>query len=498
MKNLLKSLGLSITNSRTMLYSSVTDTTLPFTDEMFDAHIVEHTYKYGRGRIVFDQPVTECGFWRDDKSWDNWELRRSIRSLVLPSELKVLRERALSDCHRLETIRLPKHLCEIGESAFSGCKKLISVWMSDSVVSIGDEAFCKCCELSQVRMSRQVTHIGNRAFYCCGFSRITLPERLKSIGYLAFAGSKLTELTLPESLKSIEECAFAQCRHLTSYITIPNSVECIGDRVFEGCDKVAGFYGKHTSSDHRAIIVDGALKAFSSAGHPTIYAVTIPKGVTSIGESVFAKCFGLQEVTIPDGVKTIGRNAFDGCSQLSRVTIPDSVTSIEACAFAGCHSLSSVKIPNRVTIIGAYAFVSCWRLRSVVIPASVTTIGAFAFAGCERLQSLVIPDSVTLIERGAVGDCQLVVVGKHVKSMRDAFLTTRVSWQRIIVFTAPIGEGLGFEIPATKVYFPIDAMPSNTHCFRSCHHTSEVEVIGYHPSELESIVASELALIQSV
>lgn len=462
-------------DSRTMLYRSVDDTLLPFTDDMFDSHIVAHTYERGWGRIVFDKPVTECGFWQDAQPWNNWELRRRIRHLVLPSKLQVLRERAMYDCHRLENICLPGYLRKIGEAAFTKCKKLSRVWMPDSVVSIGDEAFSDCYELSQVRMSKKVSHIGYRTFYCCGFSHITLPNRLAHIGYMAFAGCKgLKELTLPESLKSIEERAFSQCDNLSSIITIPNRVARIDDRVFEGCEKVTGFYGKHTSSDHRAIIVNGALKAFTAVGLPSMYAMTIPKGVTSIGDNVFSNRMGLSQVTLPDGVTSIGAHAFAGCENLQCIVIPDSMTSI-----------------------GSGAFEACRLLQHIVIPDGVTSIGAYAFAGCESLQSIVIPDSVTVIGSFAVGDCQLVVVGRHVKNMQDAFQTKRVSWKRTIVFTAPIDEDVRFEIPATKVYFPMDAMPDNTHRFRSCRHTSEVEVIGYHPSELESIIAQELAAIQT-
>ena len=133
--------------------------------------------------------------------------------------------------------------------------------------------------------------------------------------------------------------------------------------------------------------------------------VTIPDGVTSIGEYAFSHCTSLTSVTIPDSVTSIGEFAFDGCTSLTSVTIPDSVTSIWQRVFSGCSSLTSVTIPDSVTYIDWSAFSSCKSLTSVTIPDSVTYIGNYAFHGCTALTSVTIPDSVTSIGDGAFASC---------------------------------------------------------------------------------------------
>ena len=45
---------------------------------------------------------------------------------------------------------------------------------------------------------------------------------------------------------------------------------------------------------------------------------------------------------------------YSGCSELTSVTIPEGVTSIGDMAFESCKSLTSVTIPNSVTCIGEY------------------------------------------------------------------------------------------------------------------------------------------------
>ena len=64
-----------------------------------------------------------------------------------------------------------------------------------------------------------------------------------------------------------------------------------------------------------------------------LMSITLPAGLTSIGEEAFFDCSGLTSITLPDGLTSIGRSAFEGCSGLTSITLPDSVTSIGICAF---------------------------------------------------------------------------------------------------------------------------------------------------------------------
>lgn len=128
--------------------------------------------------------------------------------------------------------------------------------------------------------------------------------------------------------------------------------------------------------------------------------VTIPAGVTAIGDSAF-RWQSIKSVTIPDGVTSIGQAAFQFCSRLSNVTMSNSVTSIGPSAFSNCDALTDINIPNGISRIEERTFAGCENLTSITIPRSVTSIGQSAFRDCYKLSSIAIPDSVTTIEAWA-------------------------------------------------------------------------------------------------
>ena len=140
-------------------------------------------------------------------------------------------------------------------------------------------------------------------------------------------------------------------------------------------------------------------------GCKKLESVTIPEGVTHIGNYAFMDCTSLTNISIPNSVISIGDNAFYGCEKLTSITIPSSVTSVGDNAFYRCESLTKINIPSSVTSIGDNAFYGCESLTKINIPDSVTSIGDNAFSECNSLTSIEIPYSVTSIGTGAFSYC---------------------------------------------------------------------------------------------
>uniref|UniRef100_UPI003FEDFE2B leucine-rich repeat domain-containing protein n=1 Tax=Candidatus Limisoma sp. TaxID=3076476 RepID=UPI003FEDFE2B len=163
--------------------------------------------------------------------------------------------------------------------------------------------------------------IGCKYFYCRGLTELTLPNSLESIGDGAFRGcSGLTELTLPNRVKSIGDIAFRGCSGLTELI-LPNSVRSIGDIAFTYCsglEKITVESGNscYDSRDNCNSIIDTEFNTLIVGCKNSV----IPNSVTSIGYYAFYGCSGLTELTLPDSVASIGDGAFICCSDLSKIT----------------------------------------------------------------------------------------------------------------------------------------------------------------------------------
>ena len=131
--------------------------------------------------------------------------------------------------------------------------------------------------------------------------------------------------------------------------------------------------------------------------------------LTSIDNSAFCDCTGLNTIKIPNSVTSIGNSAFQSCSGFTgMLSIPNSVTSIGDSAFQGCSGFTgNLIIPTSVTTIGRYAFSGCSGFTgSLTIPNSVIKIEREAFSGCSGfVGSLTIPNSVRVINILAFSAC---------------------------------------------------------------------------------------------
>ena len=142
--------------------------------------------------------------------------------------------------------------------------------------------------------------------------------------------------------------------------------------------------------------------------YPLLETVTLPEGITSIGNYAFQGCRTLKSVNIPEGVTSIGSNAFYYCSALKSIELPESLTSLGTYAFYYCSALESVNIPAGLKRIGDYTFYYSSALKAIDIPEGVTSIGPYAFRYCSSLTSLDFPEGLTNFGTYAFANCTSV------------------------------------------------------------------------------------------
>lgn len=372
------------------------------------------------GDLVIPNSVTEIGTYAFSYAGFDGEL-------VLPNSITTIDGGAFMNCGFTGNLTIPESITIIRMSTFDNCNGFTGeLVLSDSLTLIEAFAFNNCSGLSGcLTIPNSVTEIQSMAFNgCSGLSCISIPSSVESIGEnvfwgtgwwnnqldgilyldgwcLGYKGNPPTgTLSFQEGTKGIAGWAFQWCENLTGILTIPESIEHIGDMAFLGC---TGF----SELQYNAVSVDWVVDSFTECSG--LQTLRIGNNVEKIPSSAFSNCSSFTgSLTIPNSVISIGHDAFYNCSGfVGELVIPNSVVSINSDAFYGCIGFNGdLTIPNSVTSIGSYAFYGCTGFtNNLTISNSVTSIGGGAFYGCSELTSVIIGNSVASIGVSAFREC---------------------------------------------------------------------------------------------
>ena len=203
-----------------------------------------------------------------------------------------------------------------------------------------------------------ISSIGQFAFYNAGLmGRLSLPSKLNTIGMAAFElNPKLNDkLIIPGSVSSLGGWAFLGCTGLEALEIQGNRIKKIPESTFEGC----GFQQ-----------------------------VSLPPSLEGIGDNAFQHCYKMAKLYLPNDLKTIGTRAFYDCQALGSITLPNSVYSVGVEAFSECELMTSAKLSNSMTSIPKRMF-WCTSLSDIKIPKGISSIGAEAFRGTPDLRVVI-------------------------------------------------------------------------------------------------------------
>ena len=167
----------------------------------------------------------------------------------------------------------------------------------------------------------------------------------------------------------MENYDFLSCRDMPWRDAIPkikrlivdDGVTSLGDCVLHGFD------GKHDAESLEEVTLPEGLTYlgdYAFMGAAKLTSITLPSTLTTIGLAAFYEC-GLTDITIPSNVKTIKEGAFGYCTNLTSVTLSDNLETLGQDVFEGCTQLTSINIPKRVKSMGAYMFGYCDALTCI-------------------------------------------------------------------------------------------------------------------------------------
>lgn len=179
-------------------------------------------------------------------------------------------------------------------------------------------------------------------------------------------------------------------------VTFPSHLEKIGDRAFanSGLKRLGSFPNT---------LKEIGLAAFQQ-NHLT--AVILPDSVTTVGGGAFGSNAEIETIVLSKNLKEIPSGAF-GCStadlymtNLTELTIPEGVTKIGQNAFAG-NNIKNIVIPSTVTEIGDFAFSTKNYLKdecTLVLSEGLKTIGSRAFRN-KVIKEVKLPTTVESLNK---------------------------------------------------------------------------------------------------
>jgi hypothetical protein len=259
--------------------------------------------------------------------------------------------------------------------------------------------------INSIVINEGVTSIGAGAFWgCSALTSVSIPGSVQRIGFAAFADdAALGSVTIPNGV--IGEAAFIRCSGMRT-VTIGPGVTASGISAFENCTGLTGVYISDVAAWCR--IYFGGNKASPLEYAHNLYLngalvtnLTIPGGVTKVGDYAFEHCMSITSVTIPEGCTTIGEYAFNNCQNITSATLPNSLTTVGSFAFASCARMHAT-LPGGISYIGERAFNGAPLSSNIVV--NQVVIGERAFNACGSVMDLTIGAGVTYIGANAFNE----------------------------------------------------------------------------------------------
>jgi len=262
------------------------------------------------------------------------------------------------------------------------------------------------------KILNNVTTIGEWTFTACGLKiddgfHIDLSgTNITTIGDAAFYHSALNSIVLPSTLKKIESDAFGMTG-ITS-ISIPNGVTEIGETAFYSCENLIEF------TIPKSVKKIG-MGCFANNENLAIVNYNAEDASDSVffdeeDESMFLpfEGSGITTLNIGEGVKVIPDSMFEGLVYITSISLPSSLEEIGIDGFSECFTLEEIRFANttNLKIIEDGAFGMCLDLEIVEIPIGVTTIGKETFMECKNLTEVTISNTVNSIGKDTFRYCE--------------------------------------------------------------------------------------------
>ena len=199
---------------------------------------------------------------------------------------------------------------------------------------------------------------------------------------------------------------------LLTSITLPESVERLGNSVFIDCSSLININLENVKYFNNFSLFGGSSK---------ITEINLTNAI-AFGGGCFSGMQELISITIGDKVtEPIGGGTFTSCPKLTNIVIGDINATIEGGAFYSNENLKNVTIGLGGTgniIINSGAFTQSLNIENVTLGNSVKSINAGAF-DTPKVTDIVIPDSVTYLGFNILPNAINVTLGTGLTTLNN-------------------------------------------------------------------------------
>ena len=350
---------------------------------------------------------------------------KNLETIELPEGITTITSLA-SRCENLRTVKLPKSLLHLANNAFYRCKQLRNLQLHEGLRVLDLDAFDGCIALGEVQIPYSVERINLKS----NFGQYTTDIN-KIIKLKVYTGSPAEKELQKFAQNEIFRKNF-RVEHLQENIqqtTESNNV--ITEESFEIEGKV--------------------LKKYQGCAS----IVTIPEGVTEIGEQAFSGNLFVRKIILPEKTTKINDSAFSGCQFLEEIHLPDTIRALGQWVFADCTGLKKIELPPKIKVLKKWTFNRCSALEEVTLPAKLTKLSFGCFEECYSLKSIAFPETLSTIEGAVFNDTGLIsiTIPPLVKKLEDFTFSGCLDLKDVYLSAElEIDEN----IPADKVFFNSD------------------------------------------
>ncbi len=388
-------------------------------------------------------------------------------------------EAVFKNCTSLKSFKLIETYYYVAKEMFYGCKSLSEIEFDDNLSEIRTSAFYGCSSLNNIRVGINLTKLQANAFADCTSLEEFIYEGKTDEWYGVtrdstwHSGTKLTAVKCSDGNANLSS---AQTDHDGTVGTVYLIDEKTKTATLVGLGKWWGSVnGTQVATTYKGYpvtkIADGLFsgktyipKTFSLPSSIKVIGkeafaykyltgvnLTLPIGLTEIGEDAFRGCFSVTTLTylgtkaewnaikkgenwnlgaaftvvhctdgdvelkidtvLVDGTpgltysvsedRTAHLSGLGSCTETDIVIATTykgyKVTGIGDHALRDKAQIKSVVIPEGITYIDERAFYNCTSLEHVVLPKSLRSIGGYAFSWCPALKSIDLPEGLTTL-----------------------------------------------------------------------------------------------------